>query len=249
MSRIAYDCTGGNAQWVHDNLPSPDVMFWYGTGSPSVAWNEAEKSLFPHSVMVEIDQGGAGSPIPDAQVRDVENGAWGPGAATDKNGWNVARPTIYCDRSTLPSVAADGWRGDVWLAWPGWAGEALPAYRGITIVAVQDAFDSNYDHTTILDATWPGAATPPSSAGGIGVTVNSRAADLEFVTTLTPDHVVIEYVPASKAGSLVLTRVSPVVPNRKYRVSLSYIPGGSGGTVSVYGIVSGKAHLIGTQNL
>lgn len=249
MPRIAYDCTSGAAQWVHDNLPVPDVMFWYGTGSPGIQWNDAEKALFPHSVLVEIDQGGAGTPVPSAQVRDVESGAWAPGQAVSKAGWTAERPTIYCNRSTLPSVAADGWQGDVWLAWPGWAGETLPSYPGITIVAVQDEFHADYDHTTILDQAWPGAAVTPPSQGSLSVTVESRSGALAFTTSLSPDHVVIEYTPPNRSGSVVLTRVADVVPGKAYHVNLTYIPGVFGGKISAFAIVHGKSLLIGSRDL
>src|SRR5271154_4781527 len=72
MSRTGLDCTGGNAGFVRASLPLPDVMMWYGTGSPSVEWSESERTLFPASILCEIDQGGLGTPVLTAVVRDVE---------------------------------------------------------------------------------------------------------------------------------------------------------------------------------
>lgn len=249
MTRYAYDCTGGNAQWVKDNLPLPEVMFWYGTGSSSVQWNDAEKALFPASILVEIDQGGAGTPVLTAQVRDVENGAWGPGQAVNRNGWDVKRPTLYGSRSTLGQVAADGWRGDYWLAWPGWNGEPLPAYPGIVIVAVQNDWQASYDKSVILDATWPATTVPVTPAGSLSVTVISREAHLYCVPESSGDHAVVQYYTSGELAGVKLQEVAPVKAGEGFHLSPLTIPGASGGELKVWVISNGEATLAGSRTL
>lgn len=141
-----------------------DAYAGYDTGSPDIRWTDADWSRFPGATHIHIDQGFTGSPVFTADVRDVEAGAWTPGAAVLLNGWTAPRPTIYCNRSTLPLILGGGWRGDLWLAIPGWlVGDPLPPAPGCTIVAVQNQFDvgTHYDLSVILDPTWPEVATMP----------------------------------------------------------------------------------------
>jgi hypothetical protein len=135
-----------------------DLVAGYVTGSPDIVWTAADFARFPGIPIVTIDQGFTGSPVATADVRDVETGAWTAAAAVNRSGWTTARPTIYCNQSTLPSVLSEGWRGDLWLAIVGWqAGEALPSAPGCTIVAVQDQLDvaNAYDVSTVIDPFWP----------------------------------------------------------------------------------------------
>lgn len=244
---FAYDCEGAEAAWVRANLPLPNIMLWYGTGSNGIPWTPAERALFPTSVtMVEIDQGGAGTPVPGATVRDVENGAWGPGQAVNRNGWTAERPTIYCSRNTLPSVLADGWKGDILLAWPGWQGEALPSAPGCNYVAVQDVFGANYDHSTILDATWPFTKTPPPPATALSVTVISRVADLAW-TSVPCDHYSINYTPPGGQPEKLIS-VEPVTGTMVHDMKLG-VPGSNGGALTVWAIQDGKGILVGEKSL
>lgn len=249
MSRIGYDCIGGNAAWVRANLPLPAIMFWYGTGSPNVMWTVAEEELFPASILVEIDQGGNGTPVMSAIVRDVENGAWAPGQAVNRTGWNVERPTIYCTRNTLPSVLADGWDGDIWLAWPGWNGEPLPNAGAAKIVAVQDAFDNNYDHTTVLDATWPRLVPIPPPKVPMSVTVVSRTAHIALGVMAGADHYVINYVPASGSKVVTVARIPQPDNGAIVHGGALTVPDARGGNLEAYAIVSAKPILIGTRPL
>jgi hypothetical protein len=155
MARIAYDCTRSNAAWVAKNLPVPDLIMWYGTGSPDIQWGQAELDLFPHSIKVQIDQGGTGSPIQSATVRDVEPRAWVAANAVNHRPWVAPRPTIYCDRADLDGVLAAGWKGDVWLAWPGFTRSDIPRIPGCNLVAIQDQFHAEYDRSLVYDDTWP----------------------------------------------------------------------------------------------
>jgi len=152
---------------IHDNVaalarvPGLQLVGGYVTGSADILWTPADWALFPRQLHVTIDQGYTGSPVPTAIVRDVEPGAWTPAAAVNRNGWTAARPTIYCDRSDLSragGVLASGWRGDLWLAYPGWQpGQALPAAPGCNYVAVQNQLNvaNAYDLSVVLDDTWP----------------------------------------------------------------------------------------------
>jgi hypothetical protein len=146
---------------THDNVPELakvpglQLVAGYDTGSPSIDWTSADWARFPGVPHVTIDQGFTGSPNLAANVRDVEPGAWAPGQAVDRSGWNVPRPTIYCNQSTLPSVLADGWKGDLWLAIPGHTGPP-PAVRDCVVVAIQDDYNNPaYDLSTVYDPYWP----------------------------------------------------------------------------------------------
>jgi hypothetical protein len=243
------DCTNVNAAWVAANIPTPDVIAWYGTGSPDIDWTPGDLALFPHSVKAEIDQGGSGSPILAATIRDVESGAWSPGQAVNKAGWNVPRPTIYCNRSTLPSVIADGWRGDIWLAWPGYAGPTAPIFQGVNVVAVQNVFAQRYDGSIIYDPTWPLSTVINPPPEGFGFTIVDRVADLVFGTIPEADHYVIQHAATKLAVPVTVGRVSQPVSGSVVHVIGLMIPGGSNGMLTVWAIVHGRAVMVGTNPL
>lgn len=171
MTRLQVDCTNANAQAVSRIVPGPQLVAWYGTGSPDIEWSAENRLLWPDAIHVEIDQGGAGSPVLTANVRDVENGAWTLNAALNRDGWNVPRPTIYCTRDTYRQLEGAGWKGDVWLAAPGTSLAQVEPWPGITVVAIQDYFGSQYDMSTVYDPYWP--FNPPSGEDMISFTVDS----------------------------------------------------------------------------
>jgi hypothetical protein len=152
---------------IHDNVPALaqvpglQLVAGYVTGSPDILWPAADWARFPGIQRVWIDQGFTYSPVPMATVRDVEPGAWLPQDAVKRAGWTAGRPTIYCDRNDLSregGVLQSGWRGDLWLAWPGWtAGTPLPTAPGCTYVAVQNQLGvgNAYDLSIVLDPFWP----------------------------------------------------------------------------------------------
>lgn len=154
MTRIMGDATGPSSGSLPGGL---DLYAGYVTGDHAVMWTPMDWALVPAAKRVTIDQGFTGSPVPAAVVRDVETGAWGAWNAVNDQPWTAPRPTIYCNRSTLPAVLSVGWRGDLWLAIPGWKpGDPLPAAPGCTIVAVQNNYDNPaYDLSAVLDPTWP----------------------------------------------------------------------------------------------
>lgn len=145
----------------HANIASipqdAEVVLGYDTGTSDIRWTAADWERFATSRKVHIDQGGPGSPVLSATVRDVETGAWIPEIAVRNTaGWNPDRPTIYCNRSDLPRVLAAGWRGDLWLAIPSIAPpSAPPVVRDCTVVAVQHRFAGSYDRSVVFDPYWP----------------------------------------------------------------------------------------------
>jgi hypothetical protein len=141
-----------------DSIPAnADVIMGYDTGTPNIKWTGADYAHFPNARQVHIDQGGVGSPTHTAHVRDVETGAWTPeSAVTQTDGWNVPRPTIYCNLNTLPRVLAAGWKGDLWLAIPSDLPPAKPPeIPGCTVVAIQWKFATTYDMSVVYDDAWP----------------------------------------------------------------------------------------------
>jgi hypothetical protein len=148
---------------IHVNVPSletagTDMVAGYVTGSPDILWTAADWARFTVP-SVTIDQGNGG-PVPSADVRDVETGAWTAATAVDLTDWTTARPTIYCSLSVLPQLAAAGWQGDVWVAdWiliPPPAPPPMPA--GMTCVAVQysdQGGGGTYDLSVVFDPYWP----------------------------------------------------------------------------------------------
>lgn len=163
MTRNMIDCTGQNAAAVNRLDTGATVIGWYSTGTADIAWTEADKALWPLATKVEIDQGYQSPKTTTATVRDVETSAWTADEAVKTDTWDAARPTIYTDADNLPSVLAEGWKGDLWLALPGWAvGDPLPEHGDCTVVAVQtdENVDNLYDKTIVLDDYWPEVKPP-----------------------------------------------------------------------------------------
>lgn len=161
---------------IHDQVPELaglvgfglQVVAGYVTGSPDIVWTGADWQRFGGLPRVTIDQGFTGAPQYGATVIDVETGAWAPGSV---GGWmdhaTAPRPTIYVNQGNEQAACASGllskrFRGDVWLAFPGWRpGNALPPLpAGCRYVAIQNQLDvaGAYDLSLVLDPYWPGAA-------------------------------------------------------------------------------------------
>jgi hypothetical protein len=152
--QLGHDAIHANVEAIPVNAP---VVMGYDTGTPDIKWTAADWARFTTPRKVHIDQGGRGSPVLTSTVRDVETGAWSPEMASrDTKGWNPARPTIYCNQSTLPRVLAAGWRGDLWLAEPtGTPPSTPPIVPNCTVVAVQYAFLNSSDLSVVFDHDWP----------------------------------------------------------------------------------------------
>lgn len=163
--RQMVDCT-------HQNLPAVlptirqlikgDVVAGYGTGGPTVEWTPADWATIPYYLdAVIIDQAfGPQSPLPKANVVDVETNAWLPGQVDARMALSTApRPTVYAALDTLNTIAqTEKWRGDVWLAEAAVSGPLSPPLvsAGFTVVAWQWNFSSpTHDGSVVFDATWP----------------------------------------------------------------------------------------------
>lgn len=173
---------------IHDDVsqlaavPGLQLVAGYVTGSVDIVWTAADWAQFPGLPHVTIDQGFTGSPVADAIVRDVETGAWTPQNAVTGQPWTAARPTIYCNMSTLPAVLAAGWRGDLWLAMPGHTGTP-PAIPGCNVVAIQDTFTASYDLSTVYDDTWP----EPEAIPVTSYTIDGIPGFWQGTLTITPN--------------------------------------------------------------
>jgi hypothetical protein len=220
---------------IHDDVAalaavagSLQLVAGYVTGSPDIVWTSSDWAQFPGLVQVTIDQGFTGSPVEAAVVRDVEAGAWTASAAVDVSGWTAARPTIYCDQSTLPSVLADGWQGDLWLAIVGWVpGDSLPSAPGCTIVAVQNQEDvaGAYDLSVVLDPTWPGGNT------SMPLLINSASGNIYLLDGGRLHHVTDPpSVAIYQAAGVALT--SPVDSGEEAQLLADFPPGNPAVTVN-----------------
>lgn len=172
MIRVMWDAISANIGSIPSNAA---MVAGYDTGTPDIVWGPHDWTMFPDASHVHIDQGGIGSPVPAATVRDVESGAWTPEAAvTDVSHWHTLRPTIYCNESTLPRVLAAGWKGDLWLAIPSSSEPASPPeVKDCTVVAVQWRFAGEYDQSVVFDQYWPNR--PPADPGVMYAAPNGLA--------------------------------------------------------------------------
>lgn len=249
MTRVMYDAIGANAATLKRSVGALDMVAYYVTGSPDIRWSDAQVAMFPDAEMISIDQGFTGSPVRTAMVRDVEPNAWTPANAVDLTNWDAERPTIYCDRSDLQTVIAEGWKGDVWLAYPGWSGPTPPTYPGVNVVAVQRTFGADWDVSTVYDPYWPhkppvGLATPDLS-----VTVVRRVVNLSFNVHPNAGHYVALYYERTGAPQYLVGRASQPVTGTVVSMTADIIPGDIAGQVDVFAIVNARAIPWGTVNL
>lgn len=167
MTRSMADGIGAESAAVI--AANTDLVAVYVTGLGDVPWSgEAVQSIPAGKPVVTIDQGAGNSPRYDATVQDVEPGAWGPFTVPSWQAKCTAeRPTVYCDRNDLSMILSTSWRGNLWLAIPGWQpGQPLPDVDGCTVVAVQNRFDVNgtHDLSVVLDESWPYKPGTPQPA-------------------------------------------------------------------------------------
>lgn len=249
MTRTGLDCTHVNVPAAHLAVPHPDVIMWYGTGSADIRWTAFDRSLFRSSVGVEIDQGFTGSPVANATVRDVENGAWKVPEAVNMHGWTAERPTIYCTRSTLISVYRAGWKGDVWLAWPGWNGGPLPNYPGISIVAVQNAFHGAYDTSVVIDEHWPFKPPAKVDAPPVTATVTGRVVTLSARRVDGAEHYSFGYYSATHPHMVSVARAPQPGEGHPVVVTGVPIPDASHGAIDSFYWVNNVAKFNGTTTL
>src|SRR5215469_8205772 len=167
MTRLMVDATHDGVPYI----PQVGMVAGYVTGSPDIAWTPSDWAHFPGKVLVTIDQGYTGAPRYDANVMDIETGAWSVGHVTDwMNHATQARPTVYVNRGNEQAACAAAllsprFKGDVWLAYPGWD-ESMPLPmlpNGCNYVAVQNTYSLHYDESVVFDNDWPAApvVVPP----------------------------------------------------------------------------------------
>jgi hypothetical protein len=104
---------------------------------------------------------------------------------------------------------------------------------------VQDQFNSNYDHNTVLDTAWPhkAAVTAP-----LTLTSDIRDIGLTWGPVAGADHYIIEY------NGVAIDR-PPANSNPLMVVSKLPIPGTHGGTITVFAIVHSKPVQVGVISL
>jgi Putative peptidoglycan binding domain len=168
MARTMGDATGANASAL--TLRPLQLVAGYDTGTPDIKWTDSDWAMFPGKVQVHIDQGYGDTRSAEAHalVFDVEAGAFSPDqAAALIAASTAARPTIYVNRDNEDATVASArqapnWKGDIWLAYPGWRpGMPLPVPPGCQIVAVQDTYTADYDLSYVLDDSWPDIPPAP----------------------------------------------------------------------------------------
>lgn len=249
MTVTMIDATGVEAAWVKANLPNPQMLAIYDTGSAGIVWTQADKALFPHTTFVTIDQGGNGSPISASVVRDVEPGAWVAANAEKIAGWTAARKTIYCDRSELDLVVNAGWRGDVWLAWPGWNGEQLPHMDKVRIVAVQNGWHGTYDSSVVLDPSWPFGTVTPPAGHHLSVTVAGRIIDAAWDMIVGATEYIIDYVSVPGVMPLTIDIIPQPVKGGAIHAEKVPVPGAKGGAIRVSYVHDGITAVIASTTL
>lgn len=160
MTRYMYDAIWANVSALEAEKPSLYAL--YLTGSSAIRW-QSVPAFLSAATPVRIDQGGQTSPQYEANVFDVEPGAWTMANALEAvKKCTAPRPTIYCDRSDYATIPAT-YTGDLWIAAPGLTdveAEALAA-TDKRIVAVQNVWANTYDRSVVVDPIWPAKPLPP----------------------------------------------------------------------------------------
>jgi len=148
-----YDAISANITAIPVDGTFTGHIFAYVSGTLDIVWTQEEINRFPHASFDLIDQGGS-TPWRAPTIMDIENGAF---TAADIPEMERQYPGIkvYCNQSTIPSVYAEGYRGQLWVAAPGTDAQLLAAniereYPGLVVFAVQDQWFASYDHSTMF---------------------------------------------------------------------------------------------------
>jgi hypothetical protein len=183
-----YDGINSLAAGIHRQFPNAAMVAGYINGR--YAWTQAEWNLFPHAKHVTISITASANA---GDVLDVEPGDATPAQA---GGWiakrksaGLHRPTIYCNRSTIPAVREGtgryvlGHDYDIWVAdWTGSAHQVTAPGPGAAAAcaAIQYRSTTGYDVSAVYDTGWPHRSAPavrpptkPAGVHAIGVTATS----------------------------------------------------------------------------
>ncbi|MBO0802309.1 MAG: hypothetical protein J2P25_04450 [Nocardiopsaceae bacterium] len=163
MTRNMYDGINSDAATIAKKFPNAPLVAGYVNGN--YAWSKADWDLFPHAIKVKISIS-ASADIGD--VLDVEAGDATPG---ETEGWiakrkasGYRRPTIYCNRSTLPAVRKGTGKYvlnrdyDIWVAdWTGSPHRVVSTGPGVSAPcsATQYKNTSDYDESVVYVDHWP----------------------------------------------------------------------------------------------
>jgi len=181
---------------------NPEMIAIYLTGSSDIRWLPANVAQFPKvTTWVRIDQGGPTTPQYEANVVDVESGAWTLAAALSQfiPNCTAPRPTIYCSRDTYAQIPAS-YTGAIWLAAPGLTATEAKALAATDkrIVAVQNVWNVNYDSSVVIDPAWPlKPVDPPTPPPGANTSVQFEYYKTGFGWVFVPNSTII--VPESGA--------------------------------------------------
>jgi hypothetical protein len=164
MPRYMYDAIWANVDSLQ--AEKPVLYALYLTGSSAIRWQGVPPFLAT-ATPVRIDQGGQTSPQLEANVFDVEPGAWTmANALLAVNKCTAPRPTIYCDRADYATVPKS-YTGDLWIAAPGMTDAEAIAFAATDkrIVAVQNLWANTFDRSIVVDPFWPNKAPAPKPTG------------------------------------------------------------------------------------
>jgi hypothetical protein len=172
MTRTMYDSTVAG-----DIPPAAEIVAGYIDGP--FAWTSEEWDKFPHAVHVTISTSGEGNAgdVLDVEADDATPAQAGPWIARRKLA-GLHRPTIYCDRDSIPAVRAGtgkfilGKDYDIWVAdWTKVPHQVMaPGTPAASCAATQYLNVPHYDETIIYDGGWPhreAPAAPPTKADAV----------------------------------------------------------------------------------
>lgn len=150
------------ARTMYDSVTAKDIpahaAMVAGYVDGKFRWSQADWGRFPHAIKVRI----AVSPhTDDGHVLDVEPGdstpAQAPAWIRMRHAAGLARPTIYCNRSTWPAVraACKGLTYEVWIA--EWTGHQHGIAGAAACQWATPGLGSagHYDISLVTDDQWP----------------------------------------------------------------------------------------------
>lgn len=171
--RLMYDGIAPDAEAMSRLKPKPKLVAGYDTGG--WPWTAQDWALFPHAVRVHI--------VTDATVNDGDVLDWETGNESHgtPEGWitlrkssGYYRPTVYCDRASVPMVRALAGKYelnvdyDLWVAdWTGKPHVVIAAGSAIQLPCAVTQYANGADHDTsvVYVAAWPMRTRPDHKSG------------------------------------------------------------------------------------